>query len=191
MSWTSFKLQPSKHFCFPRSLQDVFSVTLFVFQDILKTSSRHLQDVFVIRLPKMSSRRFQEVFKTPSRRLQDVFAKLLPVMSSRRLGRQKNVSLKTSSRRLQYVFAKTNICFEHGFVNLVVIFCFYYVRNHLWCYCKPASWLKKQNCYFYSSYYNKEGNNEHLYFLLCICCLWNSRFDFLGYLFCTTLKTTT
>ena len=61
----------SKHFLFSktssRRLQDVFSVTLFVFQDLLKTSSRHLQDVFAIRLPKTSSRRFQDAFKTSSK----------------------------------------------------------------------------------------------------------------------------
>ena len=47
------------------------------------------QDVFAIRLPKMSSRRL-------ARRLQDVFARRIAIMSSRRLGRQKNVTLKTS-----------------------------------------------------------------------------------------------
>ena len=99
--------------------QDVFSVTLFVFQDVLKTSSRRLQDVFAIRLPKMSSRRLQDVlqdvFKTFSRclprRLQDVFQTCLQDVlqlclqevfktSSRRLERQKNVTLKASSVRL-------------------------------------------------------------------------------------------
>ena len=60
--------------------QDVFSVTLFFFKDVLKTSSRHL------------ARRFQE----SSRRV----CKTSCNMSSRRLGRQKNVTLKTSSVRL-------------------------------------------------------------------------------------------
>ena len=66
------KLQapPSKHFLFSktssRRFEDVFSVTLFVFQDVLKMSSRRLQDVFAIRFPKTSSRRLQDVF-------QDVF----------------------------------------------------------------------------------------------------------------------
>ena len=40
-----------------RRLQNVFSVTIFCFQDVLKTSSRRLQDVL------------QEIFKTSSRRL--------------------------------------------------------------------------------------------------------------------------
>ena len=78
---------PSKHFLFSktssRRLEDVFSVTLFVFQDVFKTSSR--------RVCKTSC---NYVFKT----------------SSRRLGRQKNVTLKTSSRHLLYVFTKTNVC---------------------------------------------------------------------------------
>ena len=100
-----------------RCLEDVFSVTLFVFQDLLKTSSRRLQDVFAIRLPKTSSRRLQdvflkrlqEVFKTSSkrlpRRLQDVFVRRLAIMSSRRL---QDVFARRlaimSSRRLQDVF---------------------------------------------------------------------------------------
>ena len=46
--------------------QDVFSVTFFVFQDVLKT---YLQYVFLKRLQDV----FQDVFKTFSRRLQDVF----------------------------------------------------------------------------------------------------------------------
>ena len=58
---------PSKHFLFSktssRRLQDVFSVTLFVFQDVFKT---YLQYVFL-------------------KRLQDVFARRLAIMSSRRL----------------------------------------------------------------------------------------------------------
>ena len=92
--------------------QDFFSVTLFVLQDVLKTSSSRLQDVFAIHLPKTSSRRLQDVFKTSSRRLprrlQDVFARRLAVMSSRRLWRQKNVTLKTSSRRPQDVFSTSS-----------------------------------------------------------------------------------
>ena len=62
--------------------QDVFSVTLFVFQDLFKTSSRHLQDVFAIRLPK-----------TSSRRLEDVFVRRLAIISWRQL----EDVLKTSS----------------------------------------------------------------------------------------------
>ena len=91
--------------------QDVFSVTLFVFQDVLKKSWRRLQDVFAIRLPKTSSRPpqdvLQDVFKTFSRRLQDVFQDVFKTCL-RRLGRQKNVTLKTSSRRLQVVFTTSS-----------------------------------------------------------------------------------
>ena len=71
----------SKQFLFSktssRSLQDVFSVTLFVFQDLFKT---YLQYVFLKRLQgvfKTSSRRVCKtscnyVFKTSTRRLRDV-----------------------------------------------------------------------------------------------------------------------
>ena len=45
--------------------------TFLVFQDVFKTSSRRLQDVFAIRLLKTSSRRLQEVFAR--RLLQDIF----------------------------------------------------------------------------------------------------------------------
>ena len=70
---------PSKHFLFSktssRRLEDVFSVTLFVFQ----TSGRRLQNVFAIHLPKTSSRRRGRqknvTLKTFSRRLQYVFTK--------------------------------------------------------------------------------------------------------------------
>ena len=60
---------PANISCFPRRLQDVFSISLFVFQDLLKTTPRRLQDIFAIRVPKTSSRRLQDVFKTC---LQDV-----------------------------------------------------------------------------------------------------------------------
>ena len=69
---------PSKHFLFSktssRRLEDVFSVTLFVFQDLLKTSLRRFQDVF-----KTSSRRLGRqknvTLKTSSRHLLYVFTK--------------------------------------------------------------------------------------------------------------------
>ena len=48
---------------------------------------------------------------------------------------------------------------------------------------------KKKKCYSY--YYHKEENNEHFNFYLCICWMWNSKFDFIGYLLCTTRKITT
>ena len=109
----------SKHFLFSktssRHLEDVFSVTFFVFQDLFKTSSRRLQDVFAIRLPKTFSRHLQDVFKTFSRPLQDVFQDVLQLClqdvfktSSRRRGRQKNVTLKTSWRRLEDVFSMSS-----------------------------------------------------------------------------------
>ena len=73
--------------CFPRRL--VFSVTLFVFQDVLKT---YLRCVFLKRLQDV----LQGVFKTFSRRLQDVFK-----TSSRRVCKTScNYVFKTSSRRL-------------------------------------------------------------------------------------------
>ena len=80
---------PANISCFPRCLEDVFSVHF----PSSKTSWRRLQEVFVIRLPKTSSRRVCKtscnfVFKT----------------SSRRLGRQKKCytedGLKASSVRL-------------------------------------------------------------------------------------------
>ena len=96
---------PSKHFLFSnkswKRLEDVFSVTLFIFQNLLKTSSRRLQDVFAICLPEMSSRLLQDVFKTSSK----TSSRRVCKTSSRRLRRQKkNVTLKTCSRRLQEVF---------------------------------------------------------------------------------------
>ena len=84
---------PANIFCFPRRLQDVFSVSIF-------RLSRRLQDVFAIRLPKTSSRRFQDHF---ARRLQDIFKTSY---------KTKNVTLKTSSRCLQDVFTKTNVCWD-------------------------------------------------------------------------------
>ena len=53
---------------------------------------------------------------------------------------------------------------------------------------KLENWLKKKTCYSY--YYRKEENNEHFNFYLCICWMRNSKFDFIGYLLCTTLKIT-
>ena len=89
-------------------IQNVFSVTFFVFQDVSKTSSRRLQGVFAIRLPETSSRRLarrlQDVFKTSaktsSRRVWKTSCNYFFKTSSRRLGRQTNVTLKTSLVRL-------------------------------------------------------------------------------------------
>ena len=70
--------------------------TFIVFQDVFSVNTfrlpRPLVDVFLKRLQDV----LQDVFKTFSRRLEDVFARGLAIMSSRRLGRQKNVTLKTS-----------------------------------------------------------------------------------------------
>ena len=79
------------------------------FQDVFKTSSKRLQNVFKTSCKsifKTSSRRFQDVlqkrfgdiFKTPSRRFQDVFK-----TSSRRL----QEVFKMSSRRLQGVLQRS------------------------------------------------------------------------------------
>ena len=96
---------PCKHFLFSKTfsrlLEDVFSATLFVFQDLLKTYSRRIQDVFAIRLPKTSSRRLP---KTSSRRLQDVFARRLTIMSSRRV-------CKTSCNHVFKTSWKTKKCY--------------------------------------------------------------------------------
>ena len=69
-----------------RRLEDVFSVTPSVFQDLLKTSWRRLQDVFAIHLSKTTSkrlaRRLQDVLEDKKmshwRRLQDVFSTSSP-----------------------------------------------------------------------------------------------------------------
>ena len=82
---------PSKHFLFSktssRRLEDVFSVTLFVFQDVFKTYLQYvflkrLQDVFARRLAIMSSRRLQDVLEDKKmlhwRHLQDIFCTSSP-----------------------------------------------------------------------------------------------------------------
>ena len=104
-----FIMHPSKHFLFsktswrrlqrntfrlPRRLKDVFKTYLqYIFlkrlQDVFKTFSRRLQDVF------------QDVFKTC---LQDVLQLYLQDV----LEDKKNVTLKTSSRRLQDVFSMSS-----------------------------------------------------------------------------------
>ena len=93
MDWKEEKNQylPSKHFLLSktpsRRLEDVFSVTLFVFQDVFKT---YLQYVF-LKHKRICKTSCNYVFKTSSRRLQDVLEdkKML---------------------HLQYVFTKTNVC---------------------------------------------------------------------------------
>ena len=96
--------KPTKHFFFSkkssRRLEDVFSVTLFVFQDVFKT---YLQYVFLKRLQdifKMSSRRFQDVFTTFSKRLQDVFKTCLQDVFK--------TSLKTKKCYTEDVFSRSS-----------------------------------------------------------------------------------
>ena len=85
---------PSKHSLFSktssRRLEDVFSVTLFVFQDtyLRYVFLKRLPDVFAVRLAIMSSIRLQDVFKTS--------------------WKTKKCYLKTSSRRLQDVFSTSS-----------------------------------------------------------------------------------
>ena len=96
-------IRPSKHFLLSktssRHLEDVFSVTLFVFQDVFKTYLRYvflkrLQDVFKMCLQDVLQLCLQDVFKTSWKTKKcytdDVFKKSLSL--------------------LQYVFAKTNVC---------------------------------------------------------------------------------
>ena len=77
------------------SILEVLNSTL-IMQDVFKTFSRRLQDLFKTCLQDIWQLCPQDVFKT----------------SSRRHGRQKNITLKTSSRILQYVFTKTNVCWD-------------------------------------------------------------------------------
>ena len=88
-----FQTQPSKYFLFSktssRRLQDFFSVTSLVFEDVLKTSWRHICKTSSKNVFKTSS---QEIFKTFSRRLQDVLNTCL-----------QHVFLKTSWRRFEDV----------------------------------------------------------------------------------------
>ena len=71
-------------------------------EDVLKTSSRRLDQDEYICLSHMSSRRLQDVFKTSSRHLQDVLPRCLQdifKMLSRNLA-------KTSSRHLEDVLQR-------------------------------------------------------------------------------------
>ena len=131
-----FQTQPSKYFLFSktssRRLQDFFSVTSLVFEDVLKTSWRHICKTSSKNVFKTSS---QEIFKTFSRRLQDVFKtssiRVCNTSSWRRLEDVLKTSwktkkcytedaFKTSSRHLPYVFTKTNVCWEvSGFHSLL------------------------------------------------------------------------
>ena len=91
-----------------RSLQDVFSVTLFVFQDLFK---KYLQYVFLKRL--------QGVFKTSSRRACKTSCNYIFKTSWKTKKCYSEDVLKTSSRCLQYVFTKTNVCWVNAKVSIV------------------------------------------------------------------------
>ena len=87
--------------------------TFIVFQDVFSVNTfrlpRPLEDVFLKRLQDV----LQDVFKTFSRRLEDVFARGLAIMSSRRLGRQKNVTedvFSTSSPRRMFAECLHLLC---------------------------------------------------------------------------------
>ena len=84
---------------FPHKLLLTSQQAFLVFQHVFQTSSRRLQDIFTICLPKTSSRRvcktscnyvLKKSWKTKKCSTEDV--------------------LRMSSRRFQYVFTKTNVC---------------------------------------------------------------------------------
>ena len=87
---------------------------------LMNTSWRHLEDVFCLRLQKMSSRRLQDIlqkclqdlFNMSSRRFQDVLKTY-----SRRF---EDIS-KTSSRRLEKISSR---CFQDHQVKLFLLTCF-------------------------------------------------------------------
>ena len=97
----SLPYYPANIYCFPRHLQRNTLRLPRPLQDVFKT---YLQHVFLKRLQDV----LQDVFKTFSRRLEDVFARGLAIISSRRLGRQKNVTPKTSWRRLEDVLSTSS-----------------------------------------------------------------------------------
>ena len=120
---------PANISCFPRRLEDVFSVTVFdltrCLEDVLKTSSRGACKMSSENVFKTSSRRLQDVFKTSSRhtcktsftrRLEDVFKtysrRRFAIMSWRRLEDVLEDKKMLYWRRLQYVFTKTNVYWD-------------------------------------------------------------------------------
>ena len=70
---------PANTSCFPRPLEDIFSITIFHLPRI--SSSRCIQDVLARCFPNTSPRHLQDVFKISSRRLpgrlQDVLTRRL------------------------------------------------------------------------------------------------------------------
>ena len=141
----------SKQFLFSktssRSLQDVFSVTLFVFQDLFKTSSRRLQDVFKTYLQYVFLKRLQGVFKTSSRRVCKTSCNYIFKTSSRRLGRQTNVTLKTSWRRLHQDECLLGECksFNCRKKNVLIIAIWWMNRSSHWRRCSAKIDLQN-NC---------------------------------------------
>ena len=120
-----FQTQPSKHFSFSktssRRLQDFFSVTSLVLEDVLKTSWKRICKTSSKNVFKTS---LQEIFKTFSRRLQDALNTCLQHVFLKTSWKTKKCYtedvFKTSSRHLQYVFTKTNVCWQvSGFHSLL------------------------------------------------------------------------
>ena len=110
MSWSKRIYWPSSPF-FQTSLKCLQNVFKGRLQDVLKTCSKGLQDVFRTssgRIPPgklVLLTRFQDVLKTPSRRFQDVFKTSSICLQD---------VFKTSSRRLHEVFKKTSRCIIQG-----------------------------------------------------------------------------
>ena len=71
----------------------------FIFQDLLKTSSRYVWKTSLTRLQHV----FSVTIFRPSRHLKNISQDVLKTYS-RRLGRRKFVTLKTPSRRLENMF---------------------------------------------------------------------------------------
>ena len=102
----SLPYYPANIYCFPRRLQRNNSRLPRPLEDVFKT---YLQYVFLKRLQDV----LQDVFKTFSRRLEDVFKTSWRRVCKRSCDYVFKTSWKTKKcywRRLQYVFTKTNVC---------------------------------------------------------------------------------
>ena len=107
----------SRH-VFETCLQDVFTITIFVFQDVFKTSC------------EMSSRRLQDVFKT-SWKTKNCYTEDVLKTSSRRLEHQQMsaeyFNLKSSIISFLYsenIYLSLGISFSCSFVTISELFCF-------------------------------------------------------------------
>ena len=118
MSW-SRRIYSPYSYVFRRRLQDVLIKTnIFVLviclQDVFKTFSRRLQDVFNTsskNVFKTSSRHLQDVFKTSSRRLQDILK-----TSCYDVFKTSSKSLQdVLQKRLQGIFKTSSKSFEDAF----------------------------------------------------------------------------